>query len=315
MNVSGTNTVEFAEISKDRAGQRLDNFLLCYLRGAPRSLIYRILRKGEVRVNKGRAKPSYKLQLGDIVRIPPVKRIEAVAIKPADLQAVSYRLQEAILLENDDFIAVNKPSGLAVHGGSGLRYGLIEILKSQATYAELELVHRLDRQTSGCLLLARSRSCLGRLHALLRDRQIEKHYLALLQGELRKPMTIDTELVRLQRGNERIVSVADTSHERSKSALTHIKPLHVYSGTTLVDVQIDTGRTHQIRVHCASVHHPLAGDEKYGSREFNKTMRGLGLKRLFLHAASLQFKMDGVHKIEAPLPDGLVSVLDKLDEK
>jgi 23S rRNA pseudouridine955/2504/2580 synthase len=307
-------TVEYVEIDGNRAGQRLDNFLAGRLRGVPRPLIYRILRTGQVRVNKGRVKPGYKLEAGDIVRIPPVRRDEAPLLDNTGLQKVAQSLQRAVLLENAGFIVLNKPAGLAVHGGSGLRYGLIEVLKStQGSYAGLELVHRLDRATSGCLLLAKTRSCLNQLHTLLREHKIEKHYTALLDGVIGKPLTIDTALVRRKQSGEHMIAVLENDEERNKTALTHIKPLRIYAGRTLADIQIETGRTHQIRVHCASIGHPLAGDEKYGHREFNKAMRGLSLRRLFLHAASLRFTLDRTYYIEAPLPEELAMVLDNLD--
>jgi 23S rRNA pseudouridine955/2504/2580 synthase len=307
-------TVEYVEIDGNRAGQRLDNFLAGRLRGVPKPLIYRILRTGQVRVNKGRVKPGYKLEAGDIVRIPPVRRDEAPLLDSTGLQKVAQSLQRAVLLENAGFIVLNKPAGLAVHGGSGLRYGLIEVLKAtQGSYAGLELVHRLDRVTSGCLLLAKTRSCLNQLHTLLREHKIEKHYTALLDGVIGKPLTIDTALVRRKQSGEHMVAVLENDEERNKTALTHINPLRIYAGRTLADIQIETGRTHQIRVHCASIGHPLAGDEKYGHREFNKVMRGVSLRRLFLHAASLRFTLDKTYYIEAPLPEELAMVLDNLD--
>ena len=310
--------VQYIEVEPDREGQRLDNFLAGILRGVPRTLIYRIVRTGEVRVNKGRIRPAYKLQAGDIVRIPPVRSNEQIELNSGSgaLQKVISRLQDAILFEGPDFMVLNKPAGLAVHGGSGLKFGLIEALKSAGTpYAGLELVHRLDRSTSGCLLLAKTRSCLQRLHTLIRERKMEKHYFALLQGEIRKPVTIDTALSRRQRGGERLVHVAECDGVRNKEALTFIEPKRVYAGKTLALIRIDTGRTHQIRVHCASINHPLAGDEKYGDREFNAYMRGLGLKRLFLHAAGLRFTLDETFVIEAPLPDDLTTVLENLDAR
>lgn len=313
-NYPADHIVEFVEIDQNRVGQRLDNFLAGRLRGVPRPMVYRILRTGQVRVNKGRVKPGYRLQAGDMVRIPPVRRSDQVPLDSTRLSTVISSLKEAVLLENADFIVVNKPAGLAVHGGSGLRYGLIEALKSAGgQYADLELVHRLDRVTSGCLLLAKTRLCLNQLHTLLREHKIEKNYMALLKGEIHKPVTVNAALVRRKKCGEHIVGIIENEHERNKSALTYIEPLRVYPGLTLANIRIDTGRTHQIRVHCASINHPLAGDEKYGDRELNKTTRKMGLKRLFLHAASLRFTLDETHYIEAPLPVELTMVLDNLD--
>ncbi len=314
-NKSGPRSVEYLEISAARAGQRLDNFLIGYLHGVPRTLVYRILRTGQVRINKGRVKPSYRLQTGDMLRIPPVRINERTKLKASDLQPELDQLRKAVLLENEDFIVLNKPSGLAVHGGSGLRYGLIEVLKSdQSTNPELELVHRLDRETSGCLLLAKNRNCLQQLHALLREHQIQKRYITLLKGVLQTPLTIDSALVKRERGGERVVSVVENKSKRDKSACTYITPLRSFKGVTLADVEIDTGRTHQIRVHCASIGHPLAGDKKYGDREFNKQMRKHGLKRLFLHATGLKFKLGRSYNIHAELPEDLKLMLDIINE-
>jgi 23S rRNA pseudouridine955/2504/2580 synthase len=313
-NYPADHIVEFVEIDQNRVGQRLDNFLAGRLRGVPRPLVYRILRTGQVRVNKGRVKPGYRLQAGDMVRIPPVRRNDQVPLDNTRLSTVISGLKKAVLLENADFIVLNKPAGLAVHGGSGLRYGLIEALKSSGgAYADLELVHRLDRVTSGCLLLAKTRLCLNQLHTLLREHKIEKNYMALLKGEIRKPVTVNAALVRRKKCGEHIVGIIENENERNKSALTYIEPLRVYPGLTLANIRIDTGRTHQIRVHCASINHPLAGDEKYGDRELNKTIRKMALKRLFLHAASLRFTLDETYYIEAPLPVELTMVLDNLD--
>ncbi|MBN1379654.1 MAG: RluA family pseudouridine synthase [Gammaproteobacteria bacterium] len=315
-NKPSEQAVQHIEVDPDRDGQRLDNFLTHQLRGVPRTLIYRILRTGQVRVNMGRVKPGYRLQAGDVVRIPPVRCSERVPLNPEGLETIVADLKAAVLWENADFLVLNKPARIAVHGGSGLRYGLIEALKAAGgAYSGLELVHRLDRETSGCLLLAKTRPCLNQLHTLLREHKIEKYYNALLQGEIRQAITVDAALVQRQRGGERVMSITANQDERNKSAVTHIEPLRLYPDLTLAKIQIDTGRTHQIRVHCASIGHPLAGDEKYGNREFNKSMRALGLKRLFLHAAELRFTLAETYNIDAPLPAELTAVLEVLNAK
>ncbi len=313
MNQENKQVVRHVEVGEDHNGQRLDNFLTLQLKGVPKSHIYKILRKGEVRVNKSRAKPSYKLQVGDNVRIPPVRITpkEPLALS-AQTSQLNQLLAAAVLLETDDFVVLNKPSGLAVHGGSGLRYGLIEVLKAgNDRFAQLELVHRLDRGTSGCLLLAKNRHTLKALHALLREHAVEKTYTTLLAGQLAAAsMQVDAALLRnTVRSGERMVAIS----EEGKEAKTHIQRLQQYAQATLAQVQIDTGRTHQIRVHTASIGHPLAGDEKYGDREFNKAMRQLGLKRLFLHASGLRFTLDQTYVVEAALPPELQALLDTLN--
>lgn len=304
--------VKFVTIDDDQAGQRIDNFLLANLKGVPKSHVYRILRKGEVRVNKGRIKPVYRLQAGDIVRIPPVR----VSEKPEEIapgQRVLDALQASILFENDQFIIIDKPSGIAVHGGSGLSYGIIEglrALKPDARY--LELVHRLDKDTSGCLVIAKKRSFLRVIHEQFQSKQVKKQYLALVKGEwLDGERKIDAPLTKnnLQSG-ERIVRV----NQDGKQAISLVKPRQCNKVASLVELMPLTGRTHQLRVHTAYVDHPIAGDEKYGDEVFNKLMKTSGLKRLFLHAHSIKFELSDGQKMlfTAPLPQALQDVLDKV---
>ncbi len=306
------NGVQLVEIGPDLAGQRVDNYLLGRLKGAPRNLIYRILRRGEVRVNKGRIRPDYRLRAGDVVRIPPV-RLDArpAPARPAD--AVLERLSHAILHEDPRLLILNKPSGLAVHGGSGLRYGVIEglrALRPEARY--LELVHRLDRETSGCLIIAKRRSTLRILHDLLRQNRIDKRYLALVRGRWEGgTRTVDAPLRKnVLRSGERIVRV-DPAGKPSRSVF---RPLAAGEPASLVEVRLETGRTHQIRVHAAHIGHPLAGDEKYGDARFNRQMREQGLQRLFLHAHSLRIPLPGEKPlvVRAPLDDELLTLLDRL---
>lgn len=308
--------LELVEIESSRAGQRLDNYLFNRLKGIPKGAIYRVLRKGQVRVNKGRVKPHYKLKAGDQLRIPPL-RIESSeqqqerAVSGPQAVAMTRQLFANILFEDEQLVILNKPAGLAVHGGSGMHYGLIELLKAGGgRYSALELVHRLDKGTSGCLLLAKNHQALRRLHELLRQHHVEKTYVTLLQGALSQPVSVDTDLQRARRGGESVVDVV----ESGKAAYTHITPLQQYSGMTLAEVRIETGRTHQIRVHCSSLGHPLAGDEKYGERDFNRALRKQGLKRMFLHASTIRFTLDETYNITAPLPDELAVFLEQLEK-
>ncbi len=306
------SAVQFVEIDSERAGQRIDNFLLTRLKGAPRSLIYRILRRGEVRVNKGRIKPDYRLKAGDSVRIPPVRLGDKKPARPGE--RVLQQLQDAIIFENSRILVLNKPSGLAVHGGSGLNYGVIEGLRAlRPTAPFLELVHRLDRDTSGCLLIAKKRSALRRLHEMLRENKMDKRYLALLKGPWSgKKRTVSVPLRKnVLSSGERIVQVDKTG----KDAHSVITP--VFSGETasLVEIKLETGRTHQARVHAASIGQPIAGDEKYGDEAFNRAMREQGLKRLFLHAKRLTFQLKDDEPaicVEAPLSHELKQLLKKL---
>ena len=277
-------------------GQRVDNFLLRELKGVPKSRVYNLLRRGEVRVNKGRVKAEYRLQSGDLVRIPPVRVAAAEPLAAAPSPALAARLEAAVLYEDDGLLVVNKPAGLAVHGGSGVSFGLIEALRQLRPQARfLELVHRLDRDTSGCILIAKKRSALVALHAALRegsaDAGIDKRYLALVAGQWpRQRRQVEAPLEKnTLRSGERVVRVS----AEGKPALTEFELLERFEGATLVQARPITGRTHQIRVHARYAGHPLAGDEKYGDRAADARFRELGLKRLFLHAHSLGFVWQG----------------------
>jgi len=301
------------EIDEASAGQRLDNFLLKQLKGAPKSLVYRIIRSGEVRVNKGRADAADHVALGDLVRIPPLRAGTAPDTK-AEAPAGAARAagQFPVLFEDDALLAINKPSGVAVHGGSGLKYGVIEALRAARPQAKfLELVHRLDRETSGVLMLAKKRPALVAMHELLREGNTDKRYSALIKGvwpheakhhvraALHKFLTPD---------GERRVSATDDDDEDGKEAHTIFTLQKRFAEATLLEAQLKTGRTHQIRVHLASSGYPILGDDKYGDFELNKRIAKQGLKRMFLHAARISF----VHpvteerlRIEAPLPEDL----------
>ncbi len=307
------NQVSFVDIGPEQSGQRLDNFLIKTLKGVPKSRIYRLLRKGEVRVNKGRVKADSRLKEGDIVRLPPI-RIAERGEAPAVGRQLKQYLADNVLFEDDGLLIINKPSGLAVHGGSGVSLGAIEALRAEHPELRfLELVHRLDRETSGCLMLAKKRSVLLELQQAMQRNQIEKRYTALAKGRWPKgKSTINAPLRKntLQSG-ERMVRV-DAS---GKASVTHFKVLQQFAAATLLDIKLETGRTHQIRVHCQFAQQPLAGDSKYGDEHFNESLKETGLKRLFLHASSLRFKHplsgDWV-EVEAPLPDDLAKVVTKL---
>ena len=308
------NTVKLVEISPDQAEQRLDNFLLAQLKGVPRSRIYRLVRSGQVRVNKGRKKPGYRVQPGDIVRIPPVRVAEREQTVVPD--AVLDRLKQAILLENRDILVLDKPAGIAVHGGSEIEFGIIEALRTIYPGQFLELAHRLDRQTSGCLVLVKNRQTLKTLHQAFRDDAradggagVRKTYLALLAGHWQHgERTVTLPLRKTRRGGEHWVEPDDAGQR----AVSHFKLLQHYPYTSLMQVQIDTGRTHQIRVHAAACGHPVAGDAKYGDAEFNRRMKSFGLQRLFLHASHIELPLGDGLSVHAPLSDDLAQVLDNI---
>ncbi|ALN85557.1 23S rRNA pseudouridine synthase [Lysobacter capsici] len=301
-------------VPEDRDGQRLDNFLLGQLKGAPRSLIYKLVRSGQVRVNGGRAKAERKLEAGDEVRIPPVRLNEA-GEKPTPPKGFMDALDAAIVFEDARLLALNKPSGVASHGGSGISFGAIETLRASRPGHTLELVHRLDRDTSGLLIVAKKRSALTEMQALMReDGGIAKRYLALVTGRMPEGvMSVDAPLhIGLRQGGERHVQV----HREGKPSLSHFKTLERRGGQSYCEVRIETGRTHQIRVHAQHIGHPVAGDDKYGEAEVNKKLRDqFGLRRLFLHASTLEFALDGgrePYSLNAPLAPELVEVLDRL---
>ncbi len=303
------------EVSPEFAGQRIDNFLRNQLKGVPKTLIYRILRKGEVRVNKGRIKPEYKLQAGDLVRVPPLRLAERD--EPAPLaQGLLERLEAAIVYEDKTLIVLNKPAGIAVHGGSGLSYGVIEALRQLRPDAkELELVHRLDRDTSGLLMVAKKRSMLRHLHQELRGDGVDKRYMALVRGrwETGKKQVNAPLLKNTLRSGERMVEVTD----EGKEALTLFRVLRRFGDfATLVEARPVTGRTHQIRVHARHAGHAIAGDSKYGDEDFSREIRELGGKRLFLHAYGLKVPLPdgGELNLEAPVDEVWSQTLGKLVE-
>jgi 23S rRNA pseudouridine955/2504/2580 synthase len=302
----------YVDIDDELAGQRLDNFLITRLKGIPRGHVYRLVRSGQVRVNSGRVGPGYRIRSGDRVRIPPVRLADRdpAAAEHADLDW----LEQCIVYEDDRLLLLNKPSGLAVHGGSGINAGAIEMLRVLRPEARsLELIHRIDRETSGCLLVAKRRSMLRSMHELLRTGGVQKYYLALAAGSWpRRLRRVDHALTKDRRGGQARVRV----DEEGKRSVTHFEPLVRFGQfATLLGVSLETGRTHQIRVHAAAAGHPLAGDPQYGSDRFNAELERLGLKRMFLHAASLCFERpdnEATFGLSVPLPAELQRLLSKL---
>ena len=305
-----TSNVQLVEITEDNNDQRLDNFLITRLKGVPKSRIYRIVRKGEVRVNKGRVDINYRLVAGDIVRIPPIRVAERT---PESFITPNFKnvLLEGILFEDESLIVINKPAGFPVHGGSGINTGIIEglrIIRPEARF--LELVHRLDKDTSGCLIIAKKRSALKYLHDLFRDDQVQKTYLALLAGQwARKKLIVNAPLQKnVSKGGERMVVI----NKAGKAAETLFRRFTLFAEATLVEASPKTGRTHQIRVHAASLGHPIIGDDRYGIDEVNRHFKSKGYNRMFLHAATLKFQhpvTEQLLTISAPLPQPLNNLL------
>ena len=311
---SSNNGVQLFEVSSELAGQRIDNYLRTLLKGAPKTFIYRILRKGEVRVNKGRIKPDYRLQAGDIIRVPPMRLPEKDEPAPVS-QALAELMEAAIVYEDKTLIVINKPAGIAVHGGSGVSLGVIEVFRQIRPDAkDLELVHRLDRDTSGLLMIAKRRSMLRHLHEALRGDGVDKRYHALVRGhwpaakrQIRAPLMKNN-----LRSGERMVEV----NVEGKDALTEFRVLRRYGDfATLVEAKPVTGRTHQIRVHAKHAGHSIAGDPKYGDEAFSREIRDLGGKRLFLHASSLNVPLpDGeTLQLTAPVDETWAATLSRLD--
>lgn len=302
-------------VAEDLAGQRLDNFLLASLKGVPRSHVYRLIRSGQVRVNSGRVGPSYRLQAGDRVRIPPVATTTAA---PRKIKGGSFDwLRARIVHEDARIIVLDKPAGLAAHGGSGVSLGAIEALRAMRGGGDsLELAHRLDRATSGCLLIAKRRSALRMLHALLREGGVDKRYLALVAGRWPQGATrIEAPLSTDRRAGEARVRV-DAAGKLAVSTFRLIESIGRFA--SFVEVELGTGRTHQIRVHAAHAGHPLAGDDRYGEPDFNARLEAAGLGRMFLHAHSVAFVWPDNGEelsVSVPLPEELAAVLTAVEER
>jgi len=312
MKTESYDKVRFIEIDENSVGQRLDNFLLAQLKGVPKNHIYKIIRRGEVRINKGRAKNIYRLKLNDLVRVPPVKTEEKNTSSPAKWMIAS--LEKRVLFEDDDLLVLNKPSGIAVHGGTANSHGVIEALRFlRPNERYIELVHRLDKATSGCLLIAKNRKMLNGLQTLLRNRKINKTYTALLCGVIHKQsvrVNAPLEKRTLESGEHRV-----RVHPEGKKSETVFERLTQYKNATLVSASPKTGRTHQIRVHAKHLGHPIAGDERYSTASQYKQYREYGLKRLFLHASQLRFVhplSDETVIFKAPLDPELENFLKKI---
>ncbi|WP_333912947.1 23S rRNA pseudouridine(955/2504/2580) synthase RluC [Vibrio coralliirubri] len=304
--------VQFVDIDEDMAGQRIDNFLRNQLKNIPKSMIYRIVRKGEVRVNKKRIKAEYKLKAGDLVRIPPVTIEEKTEenVPSTKLNKVS-ELEQCIIYEDDHMLILNKPSGTAVHGGSGLKFGAIEALRALRPDARfLELVHRIDRDTSGILLVAKKRSALRHLQAQFREKTVQKYYFALVMGEWKNSCKVVNAPLLKNEVNS-IVRV----NPNGKASETRFKVLEKFQEATLIQASPITGRTHQIRVHAQYTGHPIAWDDRYGDRRFDAYTGKVGLDRLFLHAANIKFTHPGSEEkmdISAPMEKRLEKALTGL---
>ena len=302
-------------VDEESAGQRLDNFLIRHLKGVPKTHVYRIIRTGEVRVNKGRASAETRIQAGDVVRVPPVR----VATPDANAPVAPGR-EFPLLMEDEHMLAINKPAGVAVHGGSGVSFGVIEQLRQARPAARmLELVHRLDRETSGVLLVAKKRSALTRLQDQFRDRETGKTYLALVHGQWpsnKKVIDLPLQRYLLPDGvgeGERRVRIASLTDPGAQRAITLVRVARLVGDFSLLEVTIKTGRTHQIRVHLASQGYPIVGDDKYGDFSLNKRLAAQGLKRMFLHAWRLQFIHPSLGKpqtLQADLPPELQQFVD-----
>lgn len=311
-DVPSTKQSYILTVDQNAAGQRLDNYLIREIRGVPRARLYRALRKGEVRVNKGRVRADYRLVVGDLVRIPPLHQPDPAA--PASIPRQQFeQIARQVVYEDENLLVIDKPSGLAVHGGSGLSFGLIECLRQiRPEERYLELVHRLDRDTSGLILIAKRAPILRELHRQLREKHVDKRYLALVAGNWPKTVrVVDAPLEKniLQSG-ERMVRVS----REGKRAVTEFSVVERLRGATLIEARPITGRTHQIRVHAQYTGFPLLGDDKYTDDRTADLARQLGLKRLFLHAASLQFSLPegGDFSLRAPLGSSLEMILEKL---
>ena len=307
--------VKFVIVSEEFAGQRIDNYLVNYLKNVPKSHIYRLIRTGDVRINKRRIKAFYRLLEGDSIKIPPLYLEEKAKQAPPSQHTMQY-LKDRILYEDDYLIILNKPSGLSVHAGSTVRIGVIEAMKYlYPQYPQLELAHRLDSETSGCLVLAKKRRVLRKLHQLLREGKTTKLYWALTMGHWKKSEChVNLPLHKDYRdGGKHVVEV----NESGKEAITEFHPQEIFKQATLVEVKLLTGRTHQIRVHAAHFNHSIAGDDRYGDAEFNRSCQRLGLKRMFLHARSIEFTLPLLKqhiKVTAPLDSELADFLKLLEK-
>ena len=305
-----SSAVSLVEVTQDRDGQRLDNFLTARLKGVPRSVIYRIIRTGQVRVNGGRAKPDTRLETGDIVRVPPatVRENKTGDIPPAVLQL----LNQSICYESHGIMVINKPAGMAVHGGSGLAWGVVDAVRKMRPGMKVDLVHRLDRDTSGCLLLALDGDALRALNTQITNDQVEKRYLCLMDGKLEQGLVqVNEPIGQFERAGQKFMRV----DPQGKPAHTTFRLLQNYAGYSFAEAQLHTGRTHQIRVHAAHLGASLAADKRYSPAARQKFWKAQGLKRMFLHAHQIQFFTGNGEQqlVSSQLPDELRSLLERLE--
>lgn len=317
-NLDGNKVgVQYITVGEEYSGQRIDNYLLNKLKNVPKSFVYRIIRRGEVRVNKRRVHAFYRILDGDSIRLPPIF-LDSSAKQIPPSKATTEVLKDRVLYEDKNLLVLNKPSGISVHAGSTIRVGVIEIMRYLfPTMPHLELAHRLDSETSGCLIMGKKRSILRELHELLRQGKITKVYWALTKNhwkdsELQVKLPLRKEYK--EGGKKHVVEV----HKMGKEAFTEFHPLRFFKDATLVEVRLHTGRTHQIRVHAAHLKHPIAGDDRYGEKIFNQECKKLGLKRMFLHARSVDFTLPSLNqhiRVIAPLDDELESFLKILKEE
>lgn len=301
--------VRRVEVSPDRNGQRVDNFLSSQMKGVPKPAIYRMIRTGQVRINGKRCKPEHKLTAGDEVRIPPARTLDHGPVRVS--APVIKQVQAAILYEDVNYLIIDKPSGMAVHSGSTLPWGLIDAVRQARSGEYVELAHRIDRETSGCVVLARNGQALAHLAAQFRNGTVVKHYLCLLDGRMKEArVVVDAPLLKVRQGDEHMMQTDD----EGKQALTHFRLLQAFSDCSYAAAELFTGRTHQIRVHAAHIGLPLAGDDRYGSAQALKKWQARGLKRLFLHAHHLHFESLSGAAIDCNslLPDSLRGVLDQI---
>jgi len=309
-NTNKSSGAHIVLVDSDREGQRLDNFLSARLKGVPKSAIYRMIRTGQVRVNGSRCKAASRLLEGDQVRVPPARTRGSEGFTVSE--QVCRQVEESLIFENDDMFVFNKPSGMAVHSGSGLPWGLIDAVRQIRSGKFVELVHRLDRETSGCLVLAKSGTALNHLSTQFRDGHVDKRYLCVLNGVLRETVVeVDAPLKKVERGAGSRVEV----NEGGKPALTRFQLLQAYRDSCYSEVELFSGRTHQIRAHAKHIGLPLAGDDRYASRESLRKWKKRGLGRIFLHAHRIGFEaLTGESlSLNAPLPDSLKKVLDGLE--
>ena len=302
-------SVKKLSVSADQSGQRLDNFLKKTLKSIPKSLLYKIIRDGQVRVNKCRIKPSYRIQCDDIIRIPPLSSRKD-SITPS--ATANLLVEKNIIFEDEDLMVLNKPSGIAVHSGTKIKADVIGVLRTKEEYRNINLVHRIDKYASGCLVLAKNYKTASSLGLLFSAKKVEKKYIALLYGAIKKKnFSVSKPIQKKKIDSSEKMAIS----QEGKEAVTEYFIKKNFKKTTLVEANIKTGRTHQIRVHSAEIGHPICGDVKYGNKAINKELRKMGLQRIFLHANKLSFFHKKKYTFTAEIPYDLNNILDTIKEK